>query len=106
MVARAMLPVGFMPAMDATGAQLKLCSALFSPLQDSQLQDTQTPADTQHSDLTCPFAQAGGAAPLTTLPPLVIAFTGSNEIFAPAAQLGISYGPPRIDRVRGPPTLI
>jgi hypothetical protein len=98
MVARAMLPVGFMPSWN--GAGITLCSGVV--LQ----QDPSQPADSTHSDLTCPFAHAPGAAPLPVLPVLA-AFHGQIiDRIEPVAQLQISFSPLRSHRVRGPPVLI
>lgn len=95
-----MLPVGFMPTASKSGMQLVLCSASFL-----QTGDQNAPSNARHADLDCPFAHAPGAAPLSVFVITLAMPAPEAEVFPSLAPREVSFGPPRLDRVRGPPSL-
>jgi hypothetical protein len=99
---RALVPAGFMLAPVGGSLAFVLCDA-----------ETQGPAHHHHpgmppgmhSDRTCPYAQSAGPAPLPALP--VLAGGVVYDVPVPRAavtQTFLSFGPPRQQSSRGPPT--
>lgn len=94
LLARALLPVGFMPAVGATGVQLVFCA-------DSGPNHA---PDDGRLDGTCPYALSAGAAP----PPAValVAFVAPSLAVpsaAPDRPAGGLSGPRRQTASRAPP---
>jgi hypothetical protein len=126
-VARALLPVGFMLSGEAGGPQLVVCSgtgavpAFHSPaLQSSSLdapenhppsgyagaQSAHHDDGAAHDNSPCPFALAGCACVASA--PHVVAFASTTFFNASPFHLEPPRDerPARIDRIRGPPSLI
>jgi hypothetical protein len=60
-----------------------------------------------HGDPTCPYAQSAGSAPLPTLPVLTAGPIPDRLAAPPAAtQTLLTFGPPRQQTSRGPPSLV
>jgi hypothetical protein len=102
--ARALIPVGYMPAAGHDGMQMVLCSAgLLAQVPNAADHSGHT---LPHGDSICPFAQSAGGA---LLPALVIAtpaflskpvlIFGYAEPLAAQASLSHDHAP------RGPPHL-
>jgi hypothetical protein len=107
-VARALIPTGYMPAMVDGHVQLVICEASMGAgvahhghhgHHDHQGQ-THGAADSP-----CPFALSGGAAPLPELATttLATAAVASHSLFIPSAP--IPEAPARYTAPRGPPSL-
>lgn len=109
MAARAMLPVGFMPAAGEQGFGVVLCG-VSAPKSDKHAHhhhegaEQESASTSKHGGLTCPFAHAALGSPTSFAPLAGAVVTRSTAIALADAQHFVSFGPPRIDRVRGPPT--
>lgn len=106
LVARALMPVGFMAQMQDGQLQIVFCSAGISQLARSDPGDADH-ADAQHNasqgDLSCPFAQAA-AAPLPDLSRSeVVSFIPAAVILPWSESPYYASGPPRFIATRGPP---
>ena len=101
LVARALMPVGFMAQAHDGKMQIVFCTAGFA--QPGAPSDHSDKHDSSHGDFSCPFAHVA-AAPLPDLSGSVaIAFIDA-EVFLPLTELPYyAAGPPRIHHVRGPP---
>ncbi len=100
LVARALMPVGFMAQVHDGQLQIVFCSAGQLALADA---DQDGDHDVTQGDLPCPFAQAA-AAPLpdvTGSEP--IPFILSAAILPTAESPYYASGPPRFIATRGPP---
>lgn len=110
LVARALMPVGFMAQAQAGQLNVVLCSAGFAKLQ-SPAESTQTstsPGKLQHQDnsqanLLCPFAHASGSALAFTPPASVAPKLVSIERSAAVPASIILTRPFNAHRGRGPP---
>ena len=108
MVARALLPVGFMLATtQADGLQLSFCpdqAPIVQGLHDHASQHGAHHSGS-HLDPPCPFAVAAVAA-VIDIPQLAPLASQTTEQFLPKWVVAIPLaGPQRIDRIRGPPSL-
>lgn len=102
LVARALMPVGFMAQLHQGKLQIVLCSAGFAK-QASLGQGDGVKHDTSHADDSCPFAQVAAAPVLDVSGSEAIAYLAS-EVVLPTSELPYyAAGPPRQHRVRGPP---
>ncbi|MGE0116054.1 MAG: hypothetical protein AB7T07_14375 [Steroidobacteraceae bacterium] len=104
LVARALMPVGFMAQARDGKFQIVFCMAGVSLPQAAAHDDAGSDRASQ-SDLSCPFAHAAAAPLLDTSSSVVIAFFPSAEIYPPADLPNHASGPPRFDLARGPPAL-
>ena len=101
-LARAMVPVGFMPATTTDGFQLIVCQGTPSDLPSSDPAHPGAPG--AHHDLACPFSlsAAGGPAPTAPLSASILPLSLERFIADP-----VSYRPvrvlPRHTSPRGPP---
>ena len=59
LVARALLPIGFMPSVGEHSLKLVICSAGFAKTVDTNPLQPAHKDSSQHGALTCPFAQIG-----------------------------------------------
>lgn len=107
LVARALMPVGFMASVHDGRLQIVLCSGITQVLSDHDTRPGDADQNNAHEgqgDLPCPFAQAT-AAPLPQLNASeAIAFIPAAEILPPAESPYYAAGPPRFIATRGPPT--
>lgn len=111
MAARAILPVGFMLGAGEHGFGMMLCGVSMPVAQEHAHHHHDGAGDENESTpkhsggLTCPFAHAALGSP-TSFDPLPGAiFARSASIILSDPQRFVSFGPPRLDRVRGPPAL-
>lgn len=104
LVARAVVPVGFMARAQDGQLQMVFCSSGISqPDADHDAAGKQH-TDAQN-DFSCPFAQVA-AAPLPDLGGSVaIPFIPAADILPPAESPYYAAGPPRFIATRGPPGL-
>jgi len=113
LVARALVPVGFMAKANERGElQIVMCQAGAPGLLKAALQsaaDQHDPAGQsdnsphwQH-DSSCPFAHAAAAPVAHSGSVQQIAFIASSEVSATGESLHLAAGPPRRLTNRGPP---
>jgi Protein of unknown function (DUF2946) len=102
LVARALMPVGFMAQLHDGKLQVVFCTAGYSqPYSD----DHNKGKHTAQSDFSCPFASVAAAPLLDVSGSEAIAFI-ETTVFLPLTELPYyAAGPPRTHRVRGPPVL-
>lgn len=101
LVARALMPAGFMAQLHEGKLQIVLCSAGFSKLADLGQGDDQH--GTVHVDDSCPFSQAAAAPVLLLNGSDAIPYV-EDETFLPPTELAYyAAGPPRHHPARGPP---
>ncbi|MGE0116057.1 MAG: DUF2946 family protein [Steroidobacteraceae bacterium] len=106
LVARSLVPVGFMAQAHEGKFQIVFCTTGVSlPLAVAH-DDAGGNHDASHANSSCLFAQAA-AVPLPDLSgSAAIAFLPTAEMLPPADLPTHASGPPRLDRARGPPALI
>lgn len=115
LVARAFLPVGFMLATQADGLQLAFCPDQAPIIQGLDHAATSHaghlagghggPQHNGHLDPPCPFAVAAVAA-VIDVPHLDTVAQQAAEHILPERVIAVPLaGPPRADRIRGPPSL-
>ena len=105
LVARALMPVGFMAQAVDGKLQIVFCSAGMSQPGASHDDNGNKHTDAQN-DFSCPFAQAA-AAPLPDFSGSeAIPFIPTAEILPSAESRYVATGPPRFIATRGPPTHI
>jgi len=103
LVARALMPVGFMAQTVDGKLQIVFCSA--GTTQPSAHDDSSNKHADAQSDFSCPFAQVA-AAPLPEFSGSeAIPFIPTGEILPPAESPYYAAGPPRFIATRGPPHL-
>ncbi len=106
LVARAIMPVGFMAQVHDGQLQIVFCSAgITQPAMsdDGDAGHDGDQHDASQGDLPCPFAQVA-AAPLPAFNSSeAIPFIPSAEILPPAESPYHAAGPPRFIATRGPP---
>jgi hypothetical protein len=117
LLARALIPTGFMLTVDAGSLQLTFCPAGVVRLQSKQLEhsahagmhhaDAADQESASHNDdnAPCPFSLVASAAP-GDVPYLHDSTSGPSDerlefISAPTLRVG----PIRTDRIRGPPAI-
>jgi hypothetical protein len=107
---RALVPAGFLLAPVNGSLAFVLCDAEMSGALQHQHHhhpghDGSAHHDGGHGDPTCPYAQSAGPAPLPSLPALAGA-EGCDLLLPPVAltQTLFSFGPPRQQSSRGPPS--
>lgn len=106
LVARALMPVGFMAqAMDGK-LQIVFCSAGFAQagLSHGADHDANKHAGAQN-DFSCPFAHVAAAPMPLFTGSESIPFLATAEIVPPAESPYYAAGPPRFIATRGPPSL-
>ncbi len=102
LVARALMPVGFMAQAHDGQLRIVFCSAAAAQVMDAD-DAAGDHEDATQSDVSCPFAQVA-AAPLLDLSSIeAIAFIATTEILSPAESPYYAAGPPRFIATRGPP---
>lgn len=108
---RASIPAGFMAASVDGTWQIVLCqpglmAGVHHDHHHHHLGAPDTAPASVDVDPTCPYAQSAGPALLPTLP-ILPAAVAMHRLEPPAAttQTELSYGPPRQQSPRGPPTL-
>jgi hypothetical protein len=99
MVARVMLPSGYMPVDGMHGLRLVLCSGVVLPPAD----DAPQPAGQHAGEFSCPFAQAPAFAPPFEFARVAAAPLVSAAPSPLTPRSAAPSGPPRLDRARGPP---
>jgi hypothetical protein len=101
-VARALIPTGYMPAMVDGHVQLVICEASTGAGVAHHGHHGQTHGA---ADSPCPFALSGGGAPLPELATttLATAAVASHSLFIPSAP--VLEAPARYAAPRGPPSL-
>jgi hypothetical protein len=115
LVARALLPVGFMLATQADGLQLAFCPDQAPIVQgldhaaaghsDHVGGSHSGPQHNAHLDPPCPFAVAAVAA-VIDIPHLdTVALQAAEQVLPERATAVPLAGPQRADRIRGPPSL-
>lgn len=125
LVARALIPTGFMLSMDAGQLQLMFCpSGIVQPLFSPKAVQQQAHAEHQHhagmhhgggadqsssahddDNAPCPFSLVA-SAPACDIPYLAgAADAPRDERFEYLSAPTFSVGPVRADRIRGPPSL-
>jgi hypothetical protein len=107
---RALVPAGFMLAPVDGRLAFVLCEPGVMAAGHHHHHpgnDLATHHDGAHSDPTCPYAQSAGSAPLPTLPVLTAGPIPDRRVAPLAAtQTFLTFGPPRQQTSRGPPSLI
>ena len=103
LVARALMPVGFMAQAVGGKLQIVFCSAGLAQ-SGTDHGNEHKHASAQH-DFSCPFAQAAAAPPLDISGSETIAFIPTAEILPPPESPYYAAGPPRFIATRGPPSL-
>jgi hypothetical protein len=106
LVARALMPVGFMAQAQGGKLQIVLCSGGFansSAGQDSD-HDSGKHADGQ-DHFSCPFAHAAAAPLLDVSSSEKIPYLATAAVVLPAESPYYAIGPPRFIATRGPPRL-
>jgi hypothetical protein len=118
LLARALIPSGFMLSGGAGGLQLMFCPAgIVQPLQSQQQQHAghhegmhhgaDHPATPSHNNdnAPCPYSLVASATP-SAVPHVQTAAGGlSDEIFEFISAPTFRVGPARADQIRGPPSL-
>lgn len=100
LVLRALVPAGFMAAATGDGGvHMQFCAHV-------GMHGSHAPDPKQGADPRCPFAQSASPAPLPVLPvtaPGALVIDSDRPVFV--ARATGSFGPPRQQSPRGPPTL-
>jgi hypothetical protein len=123
LLARALIPNGFMLSVDAGSLQLTFCPAVTRPLDqrpaERALEHSAHHAGMHHADgaeveaashsddnAPCPFSLVASAAP-GDIPYLqASASEPSDERFEFISAPTVRVGPVRTDRIRGPPVIV
>ena len=124
LIARAMIPAGFMLSVDADGLGLVFCSGSISSVAAGHAQheghagnhDVSHHADHSqqhqghdsgggHENAPCPFSLAASIASADAQYFASAAILSADEIFEFLSAPIFSVGPLRADRIRGPPSL-
>jgi len=106
---RAAIPAGFMVASVDGAWQIVLCQPQMMAgghhHHHHHHSDSQDPTSSD-VDPTCPYAQSAGPALMPTLPVVpIVAVMHRLQPQAAAAQTRLTFGPPRQQFPRGPPSL-
>lgn len=104
---RASIPAGFMAASVDGTMQIVLCQPeIMAGARHHHHHPGSHDKASTDVDPTCPYAQSAGPALMPTLPVLPPALV-MHSLESPQAtsQAQVSYGPPRQQSPRGPPTL-
>jgi hypothetical protein len=102
MIARALIPTGFMPVVVHGEAQLRICHGLAHGLPHHGDHGHAGP----HSDAPCPFAISGAAAPLPATIDFSLAHTAPELTTRSPEYTALSETPARYAAPRGPPSLV
>lgn len=102
LVARALMPVGFMAQAVDGKLQIVFCSAGIAQPGTAHDDSGNKHTDVQN-DLSCPFAQVAAAPLLDITSSESIPFIPTAEILPPAESPYYASGPPRFIATRGPP---
>jgi hypothetical protein len=108
---RALVPAGFMLAPVDGHLAVVLCEPGVMASGDHHLHHHHPGNDPaahhgMHGDPSCPYAQSAGSAPLPTLPVLTAGAIPDRLAATPVAtQTLLTFGPPRQQTSRGPPSL-
>ena len=109
LVARALMPVGFMAQAHDGKLQIVMCSAGVSLPGAQSAGDANAHGgksfDAKHGDVSCPFAQAAAAPLLDVSGSQQIAFIPTAVSLPPAESPYYAAGPPRFIATRGPPVI-
>jgi hypothetical protein len=101
-IARALIPMGFMPIVVNGEAQLRFCSGVAGGAHFDQHGQ---PGSTSTADAPCVFAVSGGAAPIPTAILFTLAHVAPRLAVPLAEQSTLPEAPPRHTAPRGPPSL-
>lgn len=117
LLARALIPTGFMLSVAAGSLQLTFCPAVVQPAEQAPEHlshhagmhhaDAADPAAASHNvdNAPCPFSLVASAA-LGDVPYLhALASAPGDERFEFISAPAVRVGPVRTDRIRGPPSL-
>lgn len=99
LVARSLLPIGFMAQAHDGQLQVVFCSAALLLEQGS---DSAGDLPVGTGGESCPFLHAA-AAPPPAFHALPVVIAATDRVVVPDTTAAISVGPPRTDRARGPP---
>ncbi len=102
LVARALMPVGFMAQAQDGKLQIVFCSAGFTQSVTDHDDGVNNHATAQN-DFSCPFAHVAAAALLDISSSETISYIPTAEILPPAESPYYAVGPPRFIATRGPP---
>lgn len=119
LLARALIPTGFMLSVDAGSLQLMFCPAVVQPQATQTLEHSSLHGGMHHADATgdetashfddsapCPFSLVAAAA-LGDVPFVQdSASEPSDERFEFISAPTVRVGPVRTDRIRGPPAIV
>jgi hypothetical protein len=104
LVARALMPVGFMAQAQNGKLQIVFCTAGFSQLGADHHGDKHADGHADgHHDFSCPFAHVAAAPLLYVGGGEAIPFLISAAVVLPAGSPYYAVGPPRFIATRGPP---
>lgn len=111
LVARALVPVGFMAAPVDGDFKIVFCSAGSVPSHAASSEDgasvaTQQAGDHTQNDFSCPFGATAAVPLLDVSGSEQIAYLPEAEVLPSAESPYYAAGPPRFIATRGPPTLI
>ena len=114
LVARAVVPVGFMAQAVDGRMQIVFCQSGVMQLRSVNKADVTATLGQSHdqssshgqNDFSCPFAHAAAAPLLDVSGSEAIAFIPQVEILPPAEPPYQAAGPPRFIATRGPPILV
>lgn len=102
LVARALMPVGFMAQVHDGKFQIVFCTAGSAQAVGDHHDDV-SGKHTAQSDYSCPFAQLAAAPLLDISSSEAIASIPAAELLPPAESPYYVAGPPRVVLTRGPP---
>jgi len=102
MIARALIPTGFMPVVVHGEAQLTICHGAGDGFAHHGERGPAGP----HSHAPCPFAVSGGAAPLPATIDFSLAHAAPELATTLPECVALSGTPARYAAPRGPPFLV
>ena len=112
LVARALVPVGFMAQMSEGQFRLVFCTAGMAQNQSAAAatdhaaeKSADHSGSATHADFSCPFSQVAAVPLLDISGSEAIPFISSAEVIPPAESPYYAAGPPRQHLARGPPAL-
>jgi hypothetical protein len=113
LLARALIPTGFMLSVDAGSLQLTFCPAVVQPREPSAHEHLShhhagaaTDAAANDDNAPCPFSLVASAAPGDVPYLQDSASEPSDERFEFISAPTVRVGPVRTDRIRGPPASV
>ncbi len=109
LVARALMPVGFMAQVHEGRLQIVFCSAGYAQhvadVDSDAEKQSQDGHSNSHDGFSCPFAQVAGAPLLSFNDSKLVELIPEKKIAQSAESPYYAAGPPRVDLARGPPSL-